>query len=334
MKLKLLDHIVCPHCGCSLTLFADKQISTHEVDVGKLKCSHCGIEYPIIDGIPRFVPASNYADSFGFQWNLFSQTQKDEYWGANISQERFQQETRWPERLESELILEAGCGMGRFTPYAAATGAEVISLDYSRAVDAAQRNNAGLANVHFIQADIYHLPFKRESFNRVFCFGVLQHCPDPRAAFLSLIPFLRPEGSIVVDVYKKSWRNIFFGYYYLRVFTKGRNPSMLFPWVKNYFEVVYALTGFVRLLNARVSGWLSMLLGIADYRGVFNISEERMKELCLLDTFDRLSPAHDHPQTLRSVRNWCEDGSLVGVDVKYGYNGIEAHGRTPGGPSS
>ncbi len=29
--------------------------------------------FPIINSIPRFVEADNYAESFGFQWNIFDQ---------------------------------------------------------------------------------------------------------------------------------------------------------------------------------------------------------------------------------------------------------------------
>ena len=32
--------------------------------------------------------------------------------------------------------------------------------------------------------------------------GVLQHCPDVKKSFLSLVPFLKPSGEIVIDVYE------------------------------------------------------------------------------------------------------------------------------------
>lgn len=33
-----------------------------------------GNQYPIVQGVPRFVPKENYANSFGFQWNRFRET--------------------------------------------------------------------------------------------------------------------------------------------------------------------------------------------------------------------------------------------------------------------
>jgi SAM-dependent methyltransferase len=327
MKLSLLKYLLCPSCEGGGALTCTGGVGGEELESGELTCPSCAKRYPVRDGIPRFVPETNYADSFGYQWNLFSQTQLDAHWGSPISAARFKSETRWPLRLAGELILEAGCGMGRFTEHAAATGAELISIDYSSAIDAARKNNAQRSNVHFVQADIYNLPFRRELFDRVFCFGVLQHCPDPKQAFLSLIPFLKRGGTIAVDVYRKSWRTLFFGTYYLRLFTKGRPPAKLFPWVRRYFNVMYAATGAVRRISPRAAGYLTALSGIADYRGVYDINEARMEELCLLDTFDHLSPAHDHPQTLGAVKKWVEEASLIDTAVQPGCNGIEAHGR-------
>ena len=44
-----------------------------------------GTQYPIVQGVPRFVPRENYADSFGFQWNSFRETQLDSHVDVPIS---------------------------------------------------------------------------------------------------------------------------------------------------------------------------------------------------------------------------------------------------------
>ena len=41
--------------------------------------------FPVVRGIPRFCPAVNYLDSFGFQWNQFDRTQLDVHSGADLS---------------------------------------------------------------------------------------------------------------------------------------------------------------------------------------------------------------------------------------------------------
>ena len=43
-------------------------------------------KFPIKNNIPRFVPESNYSNSFGFQWNKFRRTQLDSYSKINVSE--------------------------------------------------------------------------------------------------------------------------------------------------------------------------------------------------------------------------------------------------------
>ena len=41
-------------------------------------------------------------------------------------------------------------------------------------------------NHNLVQASMYKLPFKKASFDKVFCLGVLQHTPDPKKSFFCL----------------------------------------------------------------------------------------------------------------------------------------------------
>ena len=80
-----------------------------------------------------FAPES-YAESFGFQWNRFRQTQLDSHSGHSVSRERFLTATGWePESLAGKTVLDAGCGAGRFAEIALSCGATVFAVDYSRA---------------------------------------------------------------------------------------------------------------------------------------------------------------------------------------------------------
>lgn len=84
----------CPECGGALDLH-DAVENRGEVESGRLVCaSHHG-PFPIVGFVPRFVPASNYASSFGFQWNRFSRTQLDSHSGLQVSRDRFFQQSRW-----------------------------------------------------------------------------------------------------------------------------------------------------------------------------------------------------------------------------------------------
>jgi len=71
----------------------------------------------------------------------------------------------------------SGQRSGRFTEIALQTGATVFSVDAGQAVDANWNNNGHHANLILCQASLYELPFPQDYFDKVFCFGVLQHTP-------------------------------------------------------------------------------------------------------------------------------------------------------------
>ena len=47
------------------------------------------------------------------------------------------------------------------------------------------------------------MPFRDGFFDKTFCIGVLQHTPDVKKAFDSLVKKVRSNGILVIDVYKK-----------------------------------------------------------------------------------------------------------------------------------
>jgi uncharacterized protein YbaR (Trm112 family)/ubiquinone/menaquinone biosynthesis C-methylase UbiE len=326
MKASLLPLLACPGCRQELTLSPDAVFEAGEVATGTLRCTSCARGYPVRDGIPRFVPEQNYAGSFGFQWNRFEKTQLDEHWGAPLSERRFFEETRWPRRMDGQVIVEAGSGAGRFTPHAASTGATVVSLDYSRAIEANRRTNGRHANVHFLQADLRALPLKNAVADKLYCLGVLQHTPEPEQSFRALLPALKPGGEVVFDVYRLSWRALLYGRYWLRPVTKRIPPETLFPLVEKYVAVLYPLLGALRAVVGQKALILANLLGVYDYRGIFDLAPDRLRELCLLDTFDALSPAHDHPQTVETIARWLAEARLDRAEASPGYNGVEGRG--------
>ena len=98
-------------------------------------------------------------------------------------------------------VLEAGCGIGAQTVTLArrSPDARITSIDLSDASLARARNAAaGFTNVEFQQADIFHLPFERASFDHVFVCFVLEHLARPIEALDALKTVLMPGGTITV----------------------------------------------------------------------------------------------------------------------------------------
>ena len=314
MKYALVPLLWCPECHDSLTL-SESRGSNGEAESGSLDCAGCQIRYPIVRFIPRFVPADNYAANFGFQWNHFKQTQLDSYSGLPISRDRFFQQSKWsPLELAGKRVLDVGCGAGRFAEIALSCGADLVALDYSAAVDACWTNLGTHPRLNVVQGDIYSLPFKAGAFDYVYCFGVLQHTPNVADAFLNLPRQLRPGGHLAVDVYPKLFINIFWSKYWLRPFTKHISQARLFNSVQFLVKLLLPLSRVMGRIPL-VGGKLKYAIPVANYEGVFPLSNSQLREWAVLDTFDMLGAAHDHPQSARTLRKWLLDAGLEQVEV-------------------
>lgn len=332
MRRAHLDLLVCPDCFGSLSVDVDEAGSGDRITSGSLSCEVCDASYPIVKGIPRFVPESTYADGFGFQWHLHARTQHDRFSGTMISEDRFFAETKWPRSIPGETVLEVGSGSGRFTAQAITTGAMVVSMDLSTAVEVNAEIHRDVDNLLLIQADLRRPPLRPASFDRVVCLGVVQHTPDPSATFAALTRYVRPEGHLTVDVYDRREgllgliEPLYRTYYWFRPITRRMNPRTLYRIVDRYVRTLWPITRWIVRIP-RIGRMINKVLLIHDYRDRFELSEERLQEWAVLDTFDNLSPMYDQRQTLTQVRRWFEEADFEDVEVHFGHNGIEGRGR-------
>lgn len=283
---------------------------------GETLVDKSGARFPMINGIPRFCPASNYTDNFGKQWNLFQTTQIDRAdEEIRVSETRFFRTTGWsPEDLAGLDILEVGSGAGRFSrSILERTGANLWSVDYSSAVEANLRNNGHIApdRFHLFQASIYEMPFPDDSFDKVFCMGVLQHTPDFEQSVRALVQKAKRGGEIVVDFYpiKGFWTKLH-AKYLLRPVTRRMSHDRLLGLVRANADWLIGLSAAMRKVGL---GPLTRFLPLVDLDTLPPLSPEKRREWVILDTFDMFSPEHDHPQRIARVAEMFE---RHGADVR------------------
>ena len=315
MHAALSEILACPDCRGALSLRAARE-ERGEIESGELLCEACSHSYPIVRFVPRFVPAENYAGNFGFQWTRFRRTQLDSYSGVAVSAERFFRSTGWEAgELNAERVLDVGCGAGRFAEVALSTGAQVVAVDYSAAVDACFDNLGPHPRLDVVQADVYKLPFKPAQFDYVYCLGVIQHTPDVKSAFLSLPAQLKGGGKLAVDVYPKLRLNALWPKYWLRPLTRRMEQKRLLRMVERLVRVLLPVSNAVAAIPV-VGRKLRYAVPVVNHRPAFpQLSREQLHEWSVLDTFDMYGPAYDQPQSVETMRAWAGEAGLRNVEA-------------------
>jgi 2-polyprenyl-3-methyl-5-hydroxy-6-metoxy-1,4-benzoquinol methylase len=312
MHRRLLDALACPACRGDLDLIG-AGLDGDRVLSGTLVCRGCAEGYKIVDQIPRFVSSENYAQSFGFQWNLFKLEQFDSVSGTTLSRDRFFSETGWvPSWLEGKLVLDAGCGAGRFLDVATRTGATVIGVDLSDAVDAAASTLADRGNLDLVQARIDALPFRDGVFDGIYCIGVLQHTSDPEACARALGRALRPGGRIAITAYERRRWTMLYSKYWVRRAVGRLSPDTLYRLVSGLMPLLFPLTEILFRLPL-IGRAFRFLIPVANYVDL-HLSLRQRYRWALLDTFDMLAPAYDRPQRYEDLRHWLEAEAVTEID--------------------
>jgi SAM-dependent methyltransferase len=333
MRYDVADALVHPKTGLSLKVGAVDVEADGEIKEGTLVEPSTNAVIPIRNFIPRFVDDDSYNACFGMEWNLFRRTQFDRFNGTTISAKRFYTVTGWsPDELRGQRILEVGCGAGRFTQVMLDAGAEVWSFDYSSAVDASRANNGAHPKLNIFQADIYAQPFKADFFDKILCFGVLQYVPDPKPAFLGLMKFLRPDGKLAIDTYRKEqWPTRWASRQVWRPITKRMPQDMLFHIVKWYVPRWLPVDNALDEVRFfwRFAEYIRGIVPCFNYKGSKNhqgLTEDQLREWAILDTFNVLAPQYEHSHNLDEIQSWFEEAGLSNIQVQGGGNGIKGCG--------
>ncbi|MGD0507263.1 MAG: methyltransferase domain-containing protein [Terriglobales bacterium] len=282
-------------------------------------CPACKRVYPSAHGIARFVDGQHYAASFGFQWHRYQKTQLDHDEIRGSERDFLMKTALRPEDLEGKLVLDVGCGMGRFAEVATRWGARVVGVDLSAAAEVAAKNLSDRDFIAF-QADVFALPFAPESFDVIYSVGVLHHTPNCEAAVKALDKYLKPGGLLAVWLYSGYNKWYRFSDFWRR-YTHTMKPDTLHGILKVAVPFFYNLhQGLKRVpfVGPPVAGAI---------HHVFPVNRRKNPELRILDTFDWYSPKYQSKHTYEQVFKWY---AAMGMeDMRVGDTSIAVRGRKP-----
>ena len=201
------------------------------------------------------------------------------------------------------------------------TDANIYSLDYSNSVEANYKNNGPNEKLKLFQASIYEMPFANEQFDKVFCFGVLQHTPDVEKSIKCLIDMVKEGGELVVDFYplRGFWTKLQ-AKYLLRPITKKMTHERLFNKINNNIDRLIRIYKFFSKIG--IGKVINRFLPICDINGTLprNLPYSKFREHCVLDTFDMFSPKFDQPQKIKKIKEMFKKYGIEkiwGGDIKY-----------------
>ncbi len=147
-------------------------------------------------------PVRETARAFGLEWTTHGTLGRLYASEADLWRE-FETFRIPPELLQGMRVLDAGCGMGRWSYAAARLGARhVVGFDLHDGVHAARRLTRGVGRVSLLKANLFALPFRRESFDSIISIGVLHHTGDTNRAIRELCTLLRPGGRLFLQLYE------------------------------------------------------------------------------------------------------------------------------------
>jgi ubiquinone/menaquinone biosynthesis C-methylase UbiE len=279
---------------------ADRGSAPESLREGALRCAQ-GHRFALTGGVPRLLagvpPDARSASTrraFERQWRHYAALRrvfgKDRArMRANLVNERMGARIR-ADWYPGRVVLDAGCGHGRYLEAFASLGATAVGVDVGTGPEEA---GARLDDprIDVVQGDVLRLPFLDAQFDLAFCDGVLHHTTDPRAGFLELARVVKPGGAVYAWLYPKegALREAVFGA--ARAVTT-RLPG---PIARGLCFLLAPLTAFVR-----------------SYSGT-RFPRATWSE-CAQVVHDWLTPPLQSHHTLDEVSSWAREAGLVDLE--------------------
>ena len=145
--------------------------------------------------------------------------------------------------VEDATVLDAGCGSGLLVEKLADMAKLIVGLDFSKAMLKIAKDRLGRRNVELVRGDVEQLPFRENTFDRIFMFTVLQNTPNPSEALKEAQRVLKKDGYLAVSFLKKSFTKTsaeqlldFCGFEKMRYSGKGVTDHIYVCFKKSFYS--------------------------------------------------------------------------------------------------
>jgi len=256
VKEEIFQILRCPHCKENINFDKEKE---------SLRCPKCNRNYKIKNGIVNFSDESfdnKTSENFGFSWSKFPDIYKKEkkdflHWIYPVKKSFF----------NNKVVLDAGCGNGLHAKMASEFGAKAVAgIDIASSVKFARENTKNNDDIVILKANIYSMPFKKESFDYVYSIGVIQHLPDREKAIKALVSKVKKGGSLSLWVY--GYEGTSFVRLFIEPIRKILNklfPPKIIYIISFPFAVAFYIISKLFRIFCKISAKLCKIFPLSDY---------------------------------------------------------------------
>jgi len=213
--------------------------------------------------------------------------EKDTWYGRTPEEEKKCFLNSLPVR-EGDFVLNAGFGNHTLLAALSDIDAHFVGIDIHDKFDIVKQTLANHANIKLVKTDILNMPFKKETFDHIWCSGVLHHNENPRKCFDKLVSVLKKNGHIYILVYTTEFSP------YLELRKIFKNSYKLSD--KNLLRLSYLLAALISI---------PVLAKRMIKKGKFHFKQ------IVFSTYDSLSPRYLYRIPEQEIKKWFEENNLT-----------------------
>ena len=190
--------LCCPNCR------GDLEFRDHEQE---FFCAACRFAFPIVDGIPVLLPGSVDRKSVEHRYwdpepmaDLYDRNVEggSDAFGVYNHESEVYGLTQHYDPSNLDLILDAGCGNGRFFD---AFPAHSVKIGIDASLNLLRRTKSRNRGDFLVCGELEHLPFKDSTFGTVISCRVLQHLRRQEDAVREMARVTRDKGDVILELY-------------------------------------------------------------------------------------------------------------------------------------